>query len=192
MRKIAAPRAGGRQHVVEGQQARQSGQRRGGQEPAGECQQADAGQQSDDRQKDAEANQQAMAAIQRQNGSKTRMIKAPAAMGDQSGKQARLGAEGGVITLLHDAPVIHHPNLIVVFGIFQLVRYQQGGLLMRSGIQRLHHPLFAVGVEAGGRFIQQQQAARADQRPGDRHALRWPTDRRAALSPTSVSSPCGR
>ncbi len=99
-------------------------------------------------------------------------------MGDQSGEQARLGAEGGVIALLHDAPVIHHPNLIVVFGVFQLVRHQQGGLLMRSGVQRLHHPLLAVGIEAGGRFIQQQQAARADQRPGDRHALRL-ADRQA-------------
>ncbi|KMQ81794.1 hypothetical protein RF55_25184, partial [Lasius niger] len=50
-------------------------------------------------------------------------------------------------------------HVVEVFGIFQLMRHQQGGLLMRSGIQRLHHPLFAMGIEAGGRFIEQQQAA---------------------------------
>ncbi|MNV76644.1 hypothetical protein D3C71_1700090 [compost metagenome] len=45
---------------------------------------------------------------------------------------------------------------------------------MRSRIQRLHDLPLAVGVETCGRFIQQQQTARADQRPGDCHTLRLP------------------
>ncbi|MNF17798.1 hypothetical protein D3C80_2215140 [compost metagenome] len=48
---------------------------------------------------------------------------------------------------------------------------QQGGLLVRGDIQRLHHPPFTVGVKTGGRFIQQQQTTRTDQRPGYGHAL---------------------
>lgn len=99
-------------------------------------------------------------------------------MGDQVGEQARLAAERGVIALLHDAPAVHHPNLVVVFGTFQLMRHQQGGLPVRGGVQRLHHPPFAVGVQAGGRLIEQQQPARADQRARHRHALRL-ADRQA-------------
>ena len=92
-------------------------------------------------------------------------------MCNQIGEQARLGTQRGVIALLDDVSAVHDPNLVVVFGIFQLVGYQQGSLLMGGGIQRLHHPPFTVGVKAGGRFIQQQQTTWADKRPGNRYAL---------------------
>ncbi len=68
--------------------------------------------------------------------------------------QPRLGTGRGVIILLNDTSAIHHPNLVIVFSICQLMGDQQGGLLMRSGVQRLHHPLFAVGIKASDRLIE--------------------------------------
>ena len=56
---------------------------------------------------------------------------------------------------------------------------QQRGLLGGGVGQCLHDPLFAMGVEAGGGFIQQQQAARHQQRAGDRDTLRL-ADRQTA------------
>ena len=68
--------------------------------------------------------------------------------------------------------VLHHPDVVPVGQPLELVGDQQRGLLTGGVGQGLHDSLFAMGVKAGGRFIQQQQAARHQQRAGDRDTLR--------------------
>ena len=74
--------------------------------------------------------------------------------------------------MLDNLSVLHDPDGIPVSQSLELVGDQQRGLLGGGMGQGLHHPLFAMGVEAGDGFIQQQQAAGHQQRASNRDTLR--------------------
>jgi hypothetical protein len=81
--------------------------------------------------------------------------------------------------LFDNLSILHHPDGVpvgkssswwVTISVVCCVRLRQ----------RLHDALFAMGVKAGGGFIQQQQAARHQQRAGDGDTLRLPDRQTAA------------
>lgn len=101
-------------------------------------------------------------------------------MGQQRREDPTSTGQRGVVALFDNLSVLHHPDVVPVGQPLELMGDQQRGLLTGGVDQGLHDSLFAMGVKAGGRFIQQQQAARHQQRAGDRDTLHWPTDRRPA------------
>lgn len=93
-------------------------------------------------------------------------------MGQQRREDPTSTGQRGVVALFDNLSVLHHPDVVPVGQPLELVGDQQRGLLTGGVGQGLHDSLFAMGVKAGGRFIQQQQAARHQQRAGDRDTLR--------------------
>ena len=80
-------------------------------------------------------------------------------MGQQRREDTTCTSQRGVVALFDNLSVLHHPDGIPISQPLELVGDQQRGLLGGSVGQGLHDSLFAMGVKAGGRFIQQQQAA---------------------------------
>lgn len=92
--------------------------------------------------------------------------------GEKGGKRAAaLLGERVEVALLHQLPLLHNPDAIKLRQLIKLMGHHQGGLVVGGGLQRAHHQALAIGVQAGGRLIQQQQPAGTDQRPGDGNAL---------------------
>ena len=80
-------------------------------------------------------------------------------MGQQRREDPTSAGQRGVVALFDYLSVLHHPDGVPVCQPLELVGDQQRGLLGGGVGQGLHDPLFAMGVEAGGGLIQQQQAA---------------------------------
>ena len=95
-------------------------------------------------------------------------------MGQQGGKRPVCHSQLAIGPLFDDLTILHHPDGIPVGDTFQLVGHHQRCLLRRGIKERLHDPLFAMRIKAGGRLIQQQQPARYQQRPRHGDTLRLP------------------
>ncbi len=104
-------------------------------------------------------------------------FKSPPDDGPAAPKTPPASGQRGVVALFDNPSVLHHPDVVPV-GQPSLMGDQQRGLLTGGVSGACMTSLFAMGVKAGGRFIQQQQAARHQQRAGDRAAPGLPTDAR--------------
>lgn len=86
-----------------------------------------------------------------------------------------------MISLSAYLPFFEQNNLICGGGSMQAMGDQQNGLALSPSVQIVHNLLFKLGVEMGGRLVEQNQGCIAQERPRERDPLAL-----AAAQPSAI------